>query len=234
LAAVSEDILSELAKRSMVRQLRAGETLFSEDDEASGLYIVIEGDLRSVRRNAKGREQVLSTEGPGAILAAVPVFNGGKFFSTVIAVTAVEILCLEKHDLHRLCHQHTELLWNLARVLAHKVRHYANLIETLALRNVDQRVAQHLLTVCQERAVRSGRGYLIELKTTRSELASRVGSTREVVSRALSHLQHAGLIQLRGARLVSVPDIQALSRFAGTEHKLDQARLVSDLSSDIA
>ncbi len=231
---LSEHVLRQIANCATVRQIQPGQVLCSEHDEASGLYIVVRGELRSIRQNSAGREQVLSTEGPGAILAAVPTFNGGKFYSTVIANTVTEILCIEKRDLHRLCREHTELLWNFARVLAHKVRHYADLIETLALRNVEQRVAQHLLTVCQERAVRSSSGYLIELKTTRADMASRVGSTREVVSRALGRLQKLGLIQLRGARLLSVPDMKALSRFAGAEHELDQARLVSDLSSDLA
>ncbi len=46
-----------------------------------------------------------------------------------------------------------EVFWSVARVFAHRVRHYAELFEALALRNVEQRVAQHLLSTCQGRAV---------------------------------------------------------------------------------
>lgn len=231
---VSERVLREVAGCAVVRQVQSGQVLCSEHDEATALYVVVDGELRSIRQNAAGREQVLSTEGPGTVLAAVPVFNGGKFYSTIIADIPSEILCIEKSDVHRLCREHTELLWNLARVLAHRVRRYADLIETLALRNVDQRVAQHLLTVCKKWAVRSGNGCALELRMTRSELASRVGSTREVVSRALGHLQRSGLIQLQGARQLKVPDMDALSRFAGAEQKLEKPRIVSDLSSEMA
>jgi DNA-binding GntR family transcriptional regulator len=69
---------------------------------------------------------------------------------------------------------------------------------------------------------------------TRSEMASRIGSTREVVSRALANLQRRGLIQLEGAKVLRVPDLQALSRFAGAEQELEKPRLLSDLSSEIA
>jgi CRP/FNR family transcriptional regulator len=227
-------VLGKAADEAVARRLNVGEILCSEHDEASGVYIIVQGRLRSVRQNVQGREQVLSTEGPGAVLAAVPVFNGGKFYSTVIAETVSDVLCIEKRAMHELCREHTELLWNLARVLAHKVRHYAELIETLALRNVDQRVAQYLLTICQERGERNGKACVLELKMTQSELASRVGSTREVICRALAHLEKSGLIQTQGPRLVTILDIHALSRFAGTEATLDEPRLVSELSSEVA
>jgi CRP-like cAMP-binding protein len=233
-ARTSEDVLKEAAKRAIVRQFEPGEIIFSERDQASGLYVVVQGELRSIRQNLEGREQVLSTEVPGAVLAVVPTFNGGAYYSTMIADKPSQLLCIEARDVHELCREHPELLWNVARVLGHKVRHYAELIETLALRNVDQRVAQHLLTVSQERAVRAGEGCVLEITMTQAEMASRVGSTREVVNRALGHLQRRGLIQMKGTRLLTVPSTRELSRFAGTKHPLEEARIVSELSSDIA
>jgi CRP-like cAMP-binding protein len=229
-----EDLLKKIAGIAIARRLSRGQVLFSEHDQASGLFVVANGDLRSVRQNLEGREQVLSTERRGAVLAAAPVFNGGKYYSTVIADTKSDVLCLEKHNVHQVCHEHTELLWNLARVLAHKVRHCAELIESLALRNVEQRVALHLLTIARERGVPLGQGCLVELKLTRAELANRVGSAREVVSRAFTHLQESGLIELEGRRLVTVPDMRALSAFAGVESPDKHPNIVSDLSSDLA
>lgn len=161
---LSDSVLRTITASTITRHLKRGEILYSEHDEASALYVVCNGELRSIRQNVDGREQVLSTEWAGAILAAVAVFNGGKFYSTMIADTDSEILCIGKRDMHELCQKHTELLWNLGRLLAHKVRHSADLIETLALRNVDQRVAQHLLTVCQQRGVRDGKRALLNLQ----------------------------------------------------------------------
>lgn len=226
-------VLASVSASAIIRHLTPGEILYSEHDEAEALYVVCKGELRSIRQNFDGREQVLSTERAGAILAATPVFNGGKFYSTVIADTDAEILCIEKHKVHDLFHQHTELLWNLARVLAHKIRHCAKLVETLALRNVEQRVAQHLLTTCQERGVRNGDTYLVELTMSRAEIASRLGSVREVVSRALTRLEKDGLIHMQGRRLVTIPDLQALSAFSGSRPPLKSTKLVSELSSDM-
>jgi CRP/FNR family transcriptional regulator len=231
---LSESLLREIANRATVRRFHKEEIIVSERDDASGIYVVVEGELRSIRQNRQGREQVLSTESPGAVLAAVPVFNGGKFYSTLIADTDATVLCINVHDTHELCREHPELLWNVAKLLAHKVRHYAELIETLALRNIDQRVAQYFLTACQEQATPSReRGRAFELKITQTEMASRVGSTREVVCRSIGHLRKTGLIHVHGNK-IEVPDLRALSRFAGTDQPLEEPRLVSELSSDIA
>ncbi len=233
-ANLSDDLLRKISGLASTRQLQRGQVLFSEYAEGSGLYVVASGELRSVRQNAEGREQVLSTERVGAVLAMAPVFNGGKFYSTMVADTAAEVLCIQTRDVHELCQQHTELLWNVAKVMSHRVRHYAELIETLALRNVDQRLAQYLLTIARERGVQVGSGCVVELTLTRSEIASRVGSAREVVSRALAHLQRDSLIEMTGRRLVTISDMQGLAAFAGVQRELEAAKLPSDLSSEFA
>lgn len=229
-----DPVVAEAAEEATHRLLGEGQILFSEHDQASGIYILARGQLRSIRQNREGREQVLSTESPGAILAAAPVFNGGKFYSTVIADQESEVLCLSAAKMHALCRKYPELMWNVAGILAHKLRHYAELIETLALRNVIQRVAQYLLTIARERATIQDEGCTFELTVTRTELASRIGSTREVVSRAISELQSRGLIHAKSSRLIAVPNLRALSTFAGTEYELEEPRLVSELSFEIA
>ncbi|HEX4808393.1 MAG TPA: Crp/Fnr family transcriptional regulator [Bryobacteraceae bacterium] len=229
-ASLTDDLLKKIAEFAVVRHLERGQILFSEYDKASGLYVVISGELRSVRQSADGREQVLSTERAGAILAAAPVLTEGKFFSTVIADTSADVLRIEKRHFYELCNEHTELLWKLATALAHKVRRYAELIETLALQNVEQRLARYLLTVAQDRGIRLGDGCTFELTLTRAETASRLGSAREVISRAFTHLNRAGLIHMEGRRLVVIPNIQALGKFAGVQHELREGTSVSKIS----
>jgi CRP/FNR family transcriptional regulator len=231
---LTDDLLKKIAGLAVTRNLAHDQVLYSEHDQASALFVVARGELRSIRQNPGGREQVLSTERTGAILAAVPVFSGGKFYSTTIAEMRSDVLSIEKHLLHQLCRDHSELLWNLAHVLAHKVRDYAELIESLALRNVEQRVALHILTVARERGVPFQDGCIVELTLTRTQMATRLGSAREVVSRALTHLQKSGLIQMDGKRLVTIANMRALSAFAGTEEALRPAKSASDLSSELA
>jgi CRP/FNR family transcriptional regulator len=122
----------------------------------------------------------------------------------------------------------------MAKVLAHRVRRYVELVESLAFRNVDQRVAQQLLTLAANDKSEKPGGYIVQLTVTRAEIAGRVGSTREAVSRALTHLQELGLIQIENVRSIRIPKPQALREFAGTQDPDDPRTADLQLSSQIA
>ena len=99
-------------------------------------------------------------------------------------------------------------------MLAGRLRRCAELVETLSLREVGQRLARFLLAEARRRGARAGSGLRVELAHTNQQIAARVGSVREVVSRALTRLQHDGLVRLEGRRL-TIPDEKALAAFAG-------------------
>lgn len=80
-----EPILRAVVASFIIRSLDRGEILYSEHDDASALYVVERGVLRSVRLSVDGREQVLSTERQGSILAAVAIFGGGKLLFMDVA-----------------------------------------------------------------------------------------------------------------------------------------------------
>ena len=213
-----EDVLHKVAGLATVRRLDRGEMLYSEREEATGLFIVAVGKLRSIREGVGGREQVLSMECSGATLSEASVFGGGQYFSTVLAETPSVVLCIHHNEVRQICDEHPQLLWKVAKVLSGRVRLYAELIESLALRNVDQRLALFLLGFLDDRADGTRGPVEFELPFTRSEIATRIGSVREVVSRSLSHFHEIKLIDMRGKRLVVVPDVQALREFAGAIH----------------
>lgn len=230
---LSGDLLEKIAALAATRRVSRGQVLVSEHEEASGIYIIVQGEFRSVRQTYDGREQVLSTERVGAVIGVVPVFNGGNFYRTLISDTASEVIFLKTGDVHDLCRNHAEILWNLARALAHRVRHLAELVETLALRDVEQRLAQYLLTVGRERGVIAGNECVFELTLTRAQMASRIGSVREVVSRAFSHLAKRELIRTQERRLITIPDMKGLGRFAGAETENGREHLASAVPSDM-
>lgn len=217
-----DSALQSIAERAITRRLGKDELLFSQNEEARGLYVVIEGELRSVRQTPDGRQQVVSTAGAGAVLAEEPIFDGCRTLYTAIAECPSVVLFIEKRYVHQFCRDHPEVFRNLARDLSHALRRDAELIETLALRSVDQRLARYVLALVETNGIRSEGGSVVELTATRHEIAMRLGSVREVISRSFAHLQQSGLIMLNG-RLVIVPDIRTLREFAGAETSVLQS-----------
>jgi CRP/FNR family transcriptional regulator len=213
---LDEDTLHALAAHAIERRLQKDELLFVAGEEARGLYVIIEGAVRAFRESADGREQVIHVERAGATVAEVPVFDDGAFPSTVAAETDSVLLFIDKRDVRSLCLEHPQIALAALKVLAGRLRRCAELVETLSLREVGQRLARFLLAEARARGVRTKSGFEVTLTVTNQQIAARVGSVREVVSRALTRLQQDGLVALKGRRL-SIPNEEALSAYAGEE-----------------
>lgn len=206
--------LDALAGRAVELRLEKGEILFLAGDEAKGLYVIVDGSLRAFRESLEGREQVIHVERAGATIAEVPLFDDGPTPSSVAAEEPSTILFIDKRDIRRLCVEHPEIALAALRVLAARLRRCSELVATLSLQDVGQRLARFLLAEGRSRGLRSGGEIAFELPLTKEQIAVRVGSVREVVSRALGRMQQEGLIRAEGRRFV-IPDEEALARYSG-------------------
>ena len=218
---LDEEALRALAARAIERRFQKDELLFVAGEEAHGLYVIVEGAVRAFRESADGREQVIHVERAGATVAEVPVFDDGAFPSTVAAETDSVLLFIDKRDVLSLCLENPQIALAALKVLAGRLRRCAELVETLSLREVGQRLARFLLAEARSRGVRTGGGFEVTLTVTNQQIAARVGSVREVVSRALTRLQQDGLVALKGRRL-SIPDEEALATYAGEEKSISR------------
>jgi CRP/FNR family transcriptional regulator, dissimilatory nitrate respiration regulator len=194
LAGVPPAELRRLAARCAWRAVRRGAAVFREGEPALGLYVITEGRVKLARLAPAGREQVLHVEGPGASLGEVPVFDGGGYVATAVALTDARLLFVEREALFALCRRRPDVALGIIAALARRLRRFAALIEDLALRDVTERLAGFLLA----EAPRAGG--LFEIGT-QDEVAARLGTVRELVSRALTRLTAAGLIARTGRRV---------------------------------
>jgi CRP-like cAMP-binding protein len=211
---LEEPELRALADRAVERRLARDEILFVAGDEARGLFVIAKGALRAFREGVDGREQVIHVEREGATIAELPVFDDKPYPSTVAAEEETVILYLDKNDVKSLCLKHPQIALAALKTLAGRLRGAAELIEALSLREVDQRLSRWLLSEARARGSRAASGVEITLALSNQQIAARIGSVREVVSRALSRLQQSGLIRIDGRR-ITICDEQALEVFAG-------------------
>jgi CRP-like cAMP-binding protein len=210
---LDETELRALAERAVPRRLQRDEVLFVAGEEAQGLFVVVGGALRAFREGVDGREQVIHVERAGATIAELPVFDDKPYPSTVAAEEETVVLFLAKRDVKSLCLTHPEIALAALKLMAGRLRKCAALVEALSLREVDQRLARWLLAEARARGRRTAGGLELTLVLTNQQIAARIGSVREVVSRALARLQQNGLIAVEGRR-VAISDEQLLAVFA--------------------
>ena len=206
---LSEEERNFLAQRAVPRKFSAGEIVFSEGDPCSGLYVVEAGHVRVFKSSAGGREQVLSIEGPGSSIAELPVFDGGSYPASVAAVDRATLLFVSRADFQNLCLSHPQVALKVLRVVGARLRRLVGIIEELSFTTVRHRLASFLLRLARKEGERTPKGVRISLPFTNQELASRIGTVRELVSRNLSRFQAEGLLTVQG-RTVLIRDLKAL------------------------
>lgn len=210
---LDEGVLEVLAKQSVVKRLQRGEILFLAGEPAKGLFVISSGSVRAFRTGADGREQVIHVERAVTTIAEVPVFDYGTYPSTVAAEEATTLYFLSKQSVLKTAIEHPQLALAAARLIASRLRRCAELVEALSLREVGQRLARLLLEEARNAGIGSEQGTRIKLRYTHSQLASRIGTVREVVTRTLLRLQEQGLIVHEGKNIL-IRDMDTVAAYA--------------------
>lgn len=206
---LSEDELGFLVQHTVQRHFTPGELVFNEGDPCSGLYVVASGEVRIYKSSSAGREQVLGIEGPGSSIAELPVFDGGKYPASAAAVDRATLLFISKQDFQALCLAHPQVALKVLRVVGARLRRLVSIIEELSFTTVRHRLASFLLRLAIKEGEKTPAGVEVTLPANNQELASQIGTVRELVSRNLSRLQAEGLLKIEG-RTVIICDLQGL------------------------
>jgi CRP/FNR family cyclic AMP-dependent transcriptional regulator len=201
--------LSFLVQRAVPHRHAPGELIFSEGDPCAGLYVVESGHIRIFKSSSAGREQVLSIDGPGSSVAELPVFDGGPYPASALAIDDATLLLFRKQDFHALCLAHPEVALKVLRVVGARLRRLVGIIEELSFTTVRRRLAAFLFRLAQREGKPTAEGIELTLPAGNQEVAAQIGTVRELVSRNLSRLQQEGILKVDG-RSVVVRDLAAL------------------------
>ena len=210
LAGLSQPELQTLAARTARKLFTAGELIFSEGELCNGLHIIARGKVRIFKTSVNGREQVLALNGPGESVAELPVFDGGPFPASALAVEETEIAFVSRRDFHAYCLEHPEVSLKVLSVVGARLRRLVGIIEELSFTTIRQRLISVLVKLAQSEGRSTPEGLEFLLPSTHQELANQLGTVRELISRNLMRLQAEGLLEVDARRIV-VKDLRALA-----------------------
>jgi CRP/FNR family cyclic AMP-dependent transcriptional regulator len=202
LSGLSQPELSLLASRVVRKLFGAGELLFSEGDPCTGLHIISRGKVRIFKTSLSGREQVLAVNAPGETIAELPVFDGGPYPASALAIEDLEIAFISRRDFHAFCIEHPEVALKVLSVVGARLRRLVGIIEELSFTTVRQRLISVLVKLAHSEGKQTGRGIEFQLPATHQELANQLGTVRELISRNLMRLQAEGLIEVDGRHII--------------------------------
>ena len=209
-SSLTQPELHLLAARTVRKLFSAGELLFSEGEPCSGLHIIVRGRVRIFKTSASGREQVLAENVPGESIAEIPIFDGGPYPASAVAVEDTGLAFISRRDFNAYCLEHPEVALKVLSVVGARLRRLVGIIEELSFTTIRQRLISALIKLAQNEGKTTARGIEFQLPSTHQELAHQLGTVRELISRNLMRLQAEGLLDV-DARQIVVKDMKGLS-----------------------
>ena len=207
---LSPEELGTLSARTVRKLFKTGELLFSEGEACHGLHIIATGKVRIFKASVGGREQVLAVNQAGESVAELPIFDGGVYPASAIAIEETQIAFISQRDFHSYCLEHPQVALKVLSVAGARLRRLVGIIEELSFTTIRQRLVAMLLKLAQSEGAKTATGIEFQLPSTHQELANQLGTVRELISRNLMRLQAEGLLEVDARRIV-VKDLKGLA-----------------------
>src|SRR3990167_9613144 len=183
----SKDIKA-LAGMGEKRRWHKGQHIISDGDEGDALYLMLSGKIKVVLYGEEGREIVLSIMKEGDIFGEMALFDGEPRSANVEAVEDTECFIIQGSTLLEYIKVHPAVALNFLSHLSRRLREADRKIGGLALLDVCGRIAHTLLGIANAGNGIQGKGVVTIERLTHEEIAAMIGSSREVVSRALKKM----------------------------------------------
>jgi len=205
---LGEAEIESLARVASRKKYPKDTVVFFENEQGDSFLMILDGRVKVTILGDDGREIILSVLGPGDFFGEMSLLDNEPRSATTIAVEESELLSVLRADFQNVISGNVQAALALVRILTSRLRHANHQISTLALLDVYGRVARVILDMAREEGKRLKDGRISFRRATHQEIANRIGTTRETVTRMLKDLERQGLIKVEGKEIVLQPDFE--------------------------
>ena len=178
-----------MGSHGIARSYPKSAVIVSEGDRTDSLYIILEGRVKVFVSDGDGHDVVLATQGAGEYFGEL-VLDEGPRSASVMTLEPSRFLVVPLKDFREFVVGNPAFALSLIEKLIARVRSLTESVKSLALMDVYGRVARLLLELAEE----SDGGLVIQQRLTQQDIASRIGASREMVSRILKDLSTGGYL----------------------------------------
>lgn len=171
-----------------------GDLLFSQGEEADGFYLVCEGRVKIYKLSPDGKERILHIVQRGQSFAEAAIFGDGRYPAFAEPLEATRLVFFPRREFLELLHSHAQIAINMIGGLSRFLRQFAMQIEDLTFKDVPSRLARYLLDLADG-------AEQVVLPITKTQLASRLGTVSETLSRTLRKLSDEEIISVQGKQI---------------------------------
>ncbi|MEW6202402.1 MAG: Crp/Fnr family transcriptional regulator [bacterium] len=201
-AGFSEQDMRDVERLAIVRECEKGKTLFCEGDPARHFFVLLSGKLKLYKLSADGRQHIMHLISPGEDFAIAAVYVKKFYPAYAEAMTDSAAAAFRGDEFLRLIERKPRLAINIIISLSSYLHGFTQMIEDLALKEVSARLARYLLGLAETNGRQTASGTEITLDVRKTQLAARLGTVSETLSRTLKKMKQRGIIKTSKNRVL--------------------------------
>lgn len=214
-SSLDKDDLRKIMALISHREYKKGETIVLDKEPMDSVVIINEGSAKAYKITADGREQILYVFSEGDFFGEQNLFSGQSSTYSVEALQAVKTCNLSRRQFQDLLYRYPDIAVKIIDELGNRMTRLENALQSIGVRNVDNRIGGILLEFASKYGRKSDRGTVIHLPFSREGIANYLGVARETVSRKFSQLENDGIIQSLSNKEILIPDLDKIEAMAG-------------------
>jgi len=193
--------LQELEKMIAARKVRAikkKQIVYYEGDPASGIYLVINGKVKTFKLSEDGRELLTGMYSHEEYFGITSILLSAPYAETAEAMEDSTVCMLPKDMMDDLLSRYPDVARQFIHIISNNLQDKEEQLLQLAYHSVRKRMAEVLIRLCKQET----EGEELVLRVSRDNLAAMAGMATETVSRILSDFKEEGIIERKGSQIV--------------------------------
>ena len=205
--------MDQISKFKVMNHYKKGQTLFTEGSPNFGLYCVNSGKIKVTKTAADGKETILRIVGPGDVLGHQNILTNDKNLVTATMIEEGSVCFIDRKFVQELIVEESSVAMNIIRKLSAEMAQSENRNAAMSNKNVRERLADLLIALKSSYGVKEANRTRLDIKLTREEMASIVGTANETIIRFISEFKEEGILEQEG-KVIYLLDENKLNRTA--------------------
>jgi CRP-like cAMP-binding protein len=209
--------LQDVSEHKVSNIYKKGQTLFVQGNHPYGIYCISKGNIKLTKVGPDGKESIVRIVAGGDILGHRSLFTEDNYSATATAMEDTEVCFIDKKFILQKIKEEPSVALHIINKLSRDMGIAEKKLTSLHQKNVRERLAELLVSLKTTHGVKEGNRFKIELKLTREEMATMIGTANETLIRFMTEFKDAGIIEQDG-KIIYIKDEEELLNWANINY----------------
>ncbi len=207
---IADKTLADISHNKIMNTYKKGHTIFYQGNPPFGIYCINNGKIKISKYGSDGKESIIRIAGPGDVLGHRSLFSNEYYTATATVIEDASVCFLDKNLIFKILKTEPSLALNMIQKLSKEMGAAESRSAAMFQKTVAERLAEFFLTLMKTYGVEEKGRCRLDIKLTREEIASLIGTANETVIRFISEFKEKGMIEQEGKTLYILDKQQLL------------------------